>query len=64
MSNQSYQARKRKWKGEKGPRHVRLYHWMTDSPAWRSLTALDRAMYIEMAKRYVGEGTNNGQIPY
>jgi len=24
-------------RGGKAPRHVRLYHWMTDSAAWHDL---------------------------
>jgi len=34
------------------------------TPAWKSLSAEARAIYIEMASRYTGPGTNNGQIPY
>jgi hypothetical protein len=41
-------------------RHVRLYHWLTGSPAWCSLTAQSRAVYIEIARRF--NGTNNGEI--
>jgi len=46
------------------PRHVRLYHYMTDSPAWHDLSAVARAIYCEIAKRYAGDGSNNGRIPY
>ena len=49
-------------RGGKAARHLRLYHWMTDSAAWHDLSALDRAIYCEIAKRYVG--INNGRIPY
>src|SRR6516165_8499753 len=49
-------------RSDKAPRHIRLYHWMTDSPAWRDLNAVARAIYCEMAKRY--NGSNNGRIPY
>jgi hypothetical protein len=45
-------------------RHVRLYHWVMDCEAWKSLSALDRAVYIEIARRYGGTGSNNGRIPY
>ena len=48
----------------KAQRHVRLYHWMMKSAAWQSLSATARAIYIEMAARYAGIGTNNGRIPY
>ena len=48
----------------KASRHIRLYHWMTNSPAWHDLSAAARAIYCEMAKRYAGDGSNNGRIPY
>jgi hypothetical protein len=48
----------------KESRHVRLYHWLTDTDAWKSLNANSRAIYIEIARRYAGGGTNNGRIPY
>lgn len=41
-------------------RHMRLYHWLTKSAAWRALTAVERCTYIELAKRY--DGKNNGFI--
>jgi hypothetical protein len=44
------------------PRHVRIYHWMMNSPAWKDLSATARAIYIEIARRY--NGTNNGFIVY
>ena len=37
-----------------------LHHYMLDSPAWLSLTAQARTVYIEIARRYTG--TNNGDI--
>jgi DNA-binding transcriptional regulator YhcF (GntR family) len=55
-------------KGNKGTRnefrHVRLYHWMMLTKAWQSLNANQRAIYIEIASRYGGTGSNNGTIPY
>jgi hypothetical protein len=57
-------ADKHKKRQNKEPRHVRLYHWMTDSPAWHDLDAVSRAIYLELAKRYAGPGSNNGRIPY
>jgi hypothetical protein len=51
-------------RGGKAPRHIRLYHWMTDCPAWHDLNAAARAIYCDMAKRYAGDGSNNGRIPY
>ena len=49
-------------KGE--ARHVRLYHSMMRSDAWRSLDAVARCAYVEIASRYGGTGSNNGRIPY
>jgi DNA-binding transcriptional MocR family regulator len=51
-------------RGEKAPRHVRLYHWLMDSRAWQSLDANARAIYLEIGRRYAGAGSNNGRIPY
>ena len=45
-------------------RHVRLYHYMTGSAAWHDLSAVGRAIYCEIARRYAGLGSNNGRIPY
>src|SRR5690349_4258604 len=49
---------------DKGPRHVRICHYMMDSQAWKSLGAVERAIYLDMAKRYAGVGSNNGRIGY
>jgi hypothetical protein len=46
------------------PRHVRICHYMMDTPAWKSLGAIERAMYLDIASRYAGQGTNNGKIGY
>jgi hypothetical protein len=46
------------------PRHVRICHYMMDTPAWKSLGAIERAMYLDIASRYAGQGTNNGKIAY
>jgi hypothetical protein len=43
-------------------RHVRLYHWLMRSPAWKNLPATSRALYAELGKHY--NGTNNGKIGY
>ena len=48
----------------KEARHLRLYHWMLKSEAWKSLDATARAIYIEMAGRYAGPLSNNGRISY
>lgn len=45
-------------------RHVRLYHRMLKTPAWRSLSATARAIYLEIEQRYGGIGSNNGRIVY
>ena len=47
---------------EKAPRHVRLYHWMLNTPAWRSLSPVARSLYVQLAARYAG--ANNGRIHY
>jgi hypothetical protein len=49
-------------RSKKAARHVRLYHWMMATPAWKSLTGNQRALYVEIAARY--DGSNNGRIPY
>jgi DNA-binding transcriptional regulator YhcF (GntR family) len=48
--------------GARKERYVALKHYMLKSPAWRSLDAVARALYVELAKRYMG--SNNGRIPY
>ena len=45
-------------------RHVRLYHSMMVTDAWRALGCYARAGYLELSMRYGGEGSNNGRIPY
>jgi hypothetical protein len=60
----SSRSRKKTGRSDKEARHVRLYHSMLKSSAWKSLTANARAIYIEMASRYGGPGSNNGRIPY
>jgi hypothetical protein len=47
-----------------GPRHVRIHHYMMATPAWKSLGCTERAMYVDIAARYAGLGTNNGKIGY
>jgi len=49
-------------RSKKAARHVRLYHWMMDKPAWQSLNGNQRALYIEMSRRY--NGANNGRIHF
>jgi hypothetical protein len=43
-------------------RHVRLYKWLMDTDAWKHLSPVARALYVELASRYMG--SNNGRIPY
>ena len=43
-------------------RHVRLYHWLMRSEAWKNLPATSRALYAELARHY--NGSNNGKIGY
>jgi hypothetical protein len=50
--------------GNKTARHVRLYHSLLRSKAWKSLDAVARSLYIEISARYGGPGSNNGRIPY
>ena len=45
-------------------RHVRLYHYLMQTEAWQGLRALERSIYIEIAARYAGDGSNNGTIGY
>ncbi|MBB5754343.1 hypothetical protein [Prosthecomicrobium pneumaticum] len=42
------------------PRHVRLYEWLMATPAWQSLSAEQRAAYVELKRLY--NGSNNGEI--
>lgn len=41
-------------------RFVALHHYMIKSPAWRSLTPQDRAVFVELATVY--DGKNNGYL--
>lgn len=43
-------------------RHVRLYHWLMDTPAWQDLDPVARCAYIELARRYAGPESTNGRI--
>jgi DNA-binding transcriptional regulator YhcF (GntR family) len=43
-----------------GPKFVRLFHWMLDTPAWRSLSGWAMAAYLDLAANY--NGTNNGEL--
>jgi hypothetical protein len=51
-------------RSHRAPQHVRLYEYMQASPAWQSLDCVERSLYVELARRYRGAGSNNGDIPY
>jgi DNA-binding transcriptional MocR family regulator len=53
---------RKKGRSDKAARHVRLYHSMMKTMAWKSLSCTARCVYIEIEKRYGGPGSNNGQI--
>ncbi len=40
--------------------HVRLYHWLLATPAWRSLSCEARAVLVELYALY--NGSNNGGL--
>jgi len=42
--------------------HVRIYHYLSKTPAWKSLNGNERATYLLLSERYMG--LNNGKIPY
>ncbi len=46
----------------KDAHHVRLYDWLLHSAAYRSLSAVARALYTELADRHFGN--NNGHIAF
>jgi DNA-binding transcriptional ArsR family regulator len=48
----------------KEAQHVRIYHSVMVTPAWRRLSCYARAGYLELSMRYGGPGSNNGKIPY
>ena len=48
----------------KEARHVKIYHAMMRTHAWRALSPKARAAYLEISMRYGGVGSNNGRIPY
>ena len=54
----SRERRRRSYEG----RHVRLDHYLLKTPAWQSLNAVARVIYIEVKFRF--NGSNNGRIPY
>ena len=45
-----------------GQRFIQLFYFMLESEAWKDLNAVERAIYLEVTRRY--NGTNNGRIGY
>jgi len=43
-----------------GPRFIQLFYFMMDTAAWKDLNAVERAIYVEITRRY--NGANNGKI--
>lgn len=43
-------------------KHIRLYNWVMDTPAWSSLPMGARCLLLEVWRR--NNGLNNGQISY
>jgi hypothetical protein len=43
-------------------RYVALFHWMMDTPAWKTLPPAARAIYVGLARHY--NSRNNGRIGY
>jgi len=62
VKSQRRNSTDRTGRSKKVARHVRLYYWMIETAAWKSLNGNQRAIYFEMAARY--NGSNNGRIPY
>ncbi|AWN51797.1 hypothetical protein [Methylobacterium sp. 17Sr1-1] len=47
-------------RSEKAADHVRLYAWLMNSPAWKALTPVARALYVLLKAVY--KGNNNGSL--
>lgn len=47
-------------RSKSGDRHARLTHFLMDTRAWLSLSPIERALYLEVARIY--NGTNNGWL--
>ncbi len=45
-----------------GPKFVQIYFNMIDAPAWKQLSPVARALYVELKRSY--NGTNNGSIGF
>jgi hypothetical protein len=46
----------------KQDRHIRLWYWFMDTPAWKTLPPAARAVYVGLLRHY--NGFNNGKIGY
>lgn len=57
MANRGHDKRGR---SNKDARHIRLYHFLLETEAWRALSCTERALYLELLHCY--NGTNNGKI--
>lgn len=57
-------TRHRRSRGGKELRHVRVYHYVMQSPAWLDLDAVSRSIYLMLLARYAGTNTNNGKLPF
>lgn len=55
-----YRKPNRKGRSKGDARHVRLYHWMLKSEAWRSLDCKARCALVELYGLY--NGRNNGDL--
>jgi hypothetical protein len=55
-------SRRRKYRGNNGPRFIQLFHYVKRSEAYHSLSPDARAFLLELIDRHTG--TNNGFIRF
>jgi hypothetical protein len=60
MTSMKTKLRRKQGRKSTSPPFVQLYKYMLRSPAWRSLSPIERAAYIQLALRY--DGVNNGAL--
>ena len=60
MPNNQNRTGRAKRRHQNGPRHLRLYHYMLDCPAYVALSLPARAALVEVKRLY--NGSNNGRI--
>lgn len=53
---------RRKTRVAPGDKFVQLFVWLLQSEAWQATTVYERALYLELKRRY--NGGNNGDIPF